>query len=164
MHPKPAVRSSTALRPRHFLGPPPLRGQTAEIHSSSNTKPAENKTPAFNLVSVVKMSGAAQPPGTAPPGTAPSSTSASGTEAPGLPAELHQHRCHPRLADAVHAMMHLSGFQECGKRIVLLSQCLAAAPGSEPAEAYLLPPADQALKLKVLKQRQQAVPSDHAPK
>ena len=62
-------------------------------------------------------------------------------------AALVQHRCHPRAADVVHTLVNLK-LGAFPARVGLLRACLAAAPGQEPSDAYLLDPAAQGIRLR----------------
>jgi hypothetical protein len=62
-------------------------------------------------------------------------------------ATLVQHRCHPRAADVVHTLVNLK-LGAFPARVGLLRACLAAAPGQEPTDAFLLDPAAQGIRLR----------------
>ena len=59
------------------------------------------------------------------------------------PSPYRPHRCHPRLADAVHTVMAWEPWAEKTHRFGLLAACYRSAPGSEPRDAHLLDPALQ---------------------
>ena len=61
-----------------------------------------------------------------------------------------QHRCHPRLADAVHALMALEPWRATAHRFSLLAACYRSAPGDEPRDPHLLDPAAQLPKRRVI--------------
>lgn len=58
-----------------------------------------------------------------------------------------QHRCHARLADAAYAIGSLQPTL-FPSRLSLYLRCLAAEPGAEPHDLYLLDPNEQRLSLK----------------
>ena len=66
---------------------------------------------------------------------------------PAAEGTAHQHRCHARLADLVHAVLGGGGgLPATPHRARLWLACLRSAPGDEPAEPYLLDPAAQVLR------------------
>jgi hypothetical protein len=62
-----------------------------------------------------------------------------------LPSPARQHRCHARLADLAAELLALR-LGGVPLRLRLWAACLSSAPGAEPTDAYLLDPADQALR------------------
>jgi hypothetical protein len=62
-------------------------------------------------------------------------------------AALVQHRCHPRAADVVHTLVNVKLGAFPG-RVALLGACLASRPGEEPADAFLVDPAAQGIRLR----------------
>ena len=88
-----------------------------------------------------------QPPSAPPP---PSVARSPPTAEDSAPSPYRQHRCHPRLADAVHALMALEPWRETSHRFALLGACYRSAPGEEPRDPHLLDPAAQLPKRRVV--------------
>ena len=61
---------------------------------------------------------------------------------------LKQHRCHPRTADFVATLLRLE-FGSTPHRARLLYRCLMSDAGAEPTDAFLVDPAEHALKQKL---------------
>ena len=72
-------------------------------------------------------------------------TAASPPSSPPSASPARQHRCHARLADVAAELLALR-LGGVPLRLRLWAACLSSAPGAEPTDAYLLDPADQALR------------------